>query len=86
MADSMEARHVNDSTQLAKADATIARQVLWLAQDSSRIDRLTRDLRDLREATARKGELWVLGVHLPDWADDAAEVAAALAFEQVVRH
>lgn len=76
--DSLNAYRVRDSLRILEANGTIADMKQWRTQDSTRIDRLTVDLDDLRTETKHKGE-WNLpfGIHLPGWTKDVAKIGGA---------
>jgi hypothetical protein len=73
VADSLESRHVTDSLNLYMANQTLHQHAMWRVQDQRRIDRLTKDLGDLREQTKRGKFLGFL----PSWTDEALLVGAA---------
>jgi hypothetical protein len=61
----LEYQHTLDTLQLRQADSTISLEREWRAQDMARIDRLTKDLSDLRNQTKHAGTWNVLGLHIP---------------------
>ena len=76
LADSLMALRAKDSVRLHDADSTLADREAWLAQRDQRIDRLTKDLGDLRTEGKKRGKF--LGF-LPPWADEAILASGAFA-------